>query len=237
MIDIIQNRYAVVHELKDLVYNKDFMRFVNERDHIQQIIENHYWLFGDQYQLVTADVSMRKSLQEFEKIAIGSEKPSDVKDAEWHKRMDIFLYASRMTDYEEQEGLIIELKAPTVSLTPAVFSQIEAYANIVRREPRFSGQKRRWKFFAICSSIDDDVKAKLDGYKVHGKAGLAGITGNFEIYALTWDDIFISFESRYRFLLEKMKNDYEESVDSSDASNASRVIVREKVQRLIDLQV
>ena len=100
-------------------------------------------------------------------------------------------------------------KKPAVSLSAEVMNQIERYANIIRKEPRFSGNSRIWKFYAVCSVVDDDIKARYERYKGHGKLGLAQVIGNFEIYALSWDDIFASFERRYRFIINKLKDDYE----------------------------
>lgn len=61
VIDIIQKRLDVVHQLKEIIYDKSLSRFANERDHIQKIIEQQFWLFGDQYAMVTADVTFRRS--------------------------------------------------------------------------------------------------------------------------------------------------------------------------------
>ena len=46
-VSIIQNRLKVIEILKVLIY--DQTNFTNERDHIQKIIEENYWLFGEQY--------------------------------------------------------------------------------------------------------------------------------------------------------------------------------------------
>jgi len=149
--------------------------------------------------------------------------------------MDIFLYGARMNEANVKEGLVIELKAPSVSLDQVVLSQIERYANMIRKEPQFSGVNRAWRFFAICSSVDDDVQSRYDGYKSHGKFGLASIIGNFEIYAITWDDVFLSFEQRYRFLLEKIQRDFEQTEDDNDdEENIDRQYVTQKVNHLLE---
>lgn len=235
VIDIIQKRFEVVAELKRIVYDPTMSRFANERDHIQKLVEQHFWLFGDQYTMVTADVTFKRSLARFEeKLGVPKEESSTLTAEELRQRMDIFLYGARMNESNVKEGLVIELKAPTVSLDQVVLSQIERYANIIRKEPQFSGQNRAWRFFAICSSVADDVQSKYDGYKSHGKLGLASIVGNFEIYALTWDDIFISFEQRYRFLLEKMQRDFEQTDEPNDEENIDRKYVTKRVNHLLE---
>ncbi|MBQ8620084.1 MAG: ATP-binding protein [Clostridia bacterium] len=234
MVDVIQKRFEVVSELKRIVYDPVTSRFANERDHIQKLVEQHFWLFGDQYAMVTADVTFKRSLASFEeKLGIPKEESSQLTPEELRQRMDIFLYGSRVNEVNVKEGLVIELKAPSVSLDQVVLSQIERYANMIRKEPQFSGVNRAWRFFAICSSVDDDVQSKYDGYKAHGKFGLVSIVGNFEIYAITWDDVFLNFEQRHRFLLEKIQKDFEQTEEIDDDESIDRQYVNEKVKHLL----
>ena len=97
--------------------------------------------------------------------------------------------------------LIVELKAPHVKLSIDVFNQIVRYANTIRKEPRFTGSSRLWKFYAVCAEVEDDVKVKYKNFEHHGKKGLVDIIENFELYALSWDDIFQAFEARHSFCL------------------------------------
>lgn len=238
VIDVIQKRYEIVEELRKIVYDPTMARFANERDHIQKVVEQHFWLFGDQYAMITADVTFRRSLEKFEAhLGLSSDETSVLSPEELRQRMDIFLYGGRMNEAGIKEGLVIELKAPSVTLNQTVLSQIERYAGMIRREPQFSGNNRAWRFYAICSTVDEDVAAKYDGYKSHGKFRLASVVGNFEIYALTWDDIFLSFEQRHRFLLEKMQADFEESAESGSPATIDRQYINDKVQKLIDIQL
>lgn len=240
IIDILQKRYSVIYTLRDIVYDKNMRRFANERDHIQKIVENHYWLFGDQYSLVSADISIKRSIEKFETmLEVPTGEKTTLSEEELRQRMDIVLYGSRWTEAGEIEGLVVELKAPSVVLSSEVLSQIERYANQIRREPRFSGKDRRWKFYAICATIDDDVKSKYEGYKSHNKPGLASITGNFEIYALTWDDIFVSFDQRYRFIAQKLKADYETylSENAADDTQKGRELIDAKVESIVNLSI
>lgn len=152
--------------------------------------------------------------------------------------MDIVLYGSRRTEANQEEGLVVELKAPSVVLTSEVLSQIERYANQILSEPRFSGYDRIWRFFAICSRIGDDVKRKYDGYKAHNKPGLVSVIGNFEIYALSWDDIFISFNRRYSFIAQKLKADLEAYQENNpDDTEINRDAITAKVDRIVNLSI
>ena len=58
-IKFIEDRYKVIELLKSIVY--DLTKFANERDHVQKIVERHFWLFGEQYNLASADQRMHWS--------------------------------------------------------------------------------------------------------------------------------------------------------------------------------
>lgn len=60
---IMQRCGKVIEVLKTIVF--DYAGYANERDHVQKIVEQHYWLFGEQYHLVTADKRMQKALEEY----------------------------------------------------------------------------------------------------------------------------------------------------------------------------
>ena len=218
---LLQDDYASVkkeipkHPLLKVSLVGELNTYANERDHVQKIVEQHYWLFGEQYHLVTADKRMQKALEEYLYLLYGDKAPNPVltPDEEELRRMDIFACAARNTEDANgsaiQENLVVELKAPKVVLTKAVLRQIEDYMDYVRKQPLFNSQYRRWKFIAVCSAVDDDVKARYDSQKSKGKKGLVAEIDNYEVYALTWDDVFQSFDLRHAFLLDKLKMDKE----------------------------
>lgn len=123
--------------------------------------------------------------------------------------MDIFLCSARKVEDNYgnflEENIVVELKAPKVPLSIKVQRQIEDYMRFIRRQPQFSSIHRRWKFIAVCKEVDDDIKAQYKAYEHLGKRGLIYYVDAFEIYALSWDDIFKSFDIRHGFLLDKLK--------------------------------
>lgn len=212
-IKFIEDRYRVIEGLRRIVF--DLTEYSNERDHVQKIVEQHYWLFGEQYNLVTADQRMKKALETYLYILYGDSAPTATlrPDDEVLRRMDIFTCGKRRysdgTECGIEENLIIELKAPKIKLSKAVLRQVEDYMDFIRKQPQFSSPYRVWKFVAVCSEMDDDVKSRCLAQKEKGKLGLVTQIENYEVYALTWDDIFSSFELRHSFLLDKLKMDQE----------------------------
>lgn len=54
-----------------------------------------------------------------------------------------------------------------------------------------------------------------------GSLGLVTAIDNYEVYALTWDDVFKSFEIRHSFLLDKLKVDQEAIAEELTAKSDS----------------
>ena len=235
-ISIIEKRVSVIEALKKIVF--DYTEFANERDHIQKLVEQHFWLFGEQYHMLTADKNMRVSLHKFEEITAqeSSNGAHAIPDKEALQRMDIFLYSQHVLNNSDSEMLIVELKAPQIKLSIDVFNQIVRYANTIRKEPRFTGSSRSWKFYAVCAEVEDDVKVKYKNFEHYGKKGLADIIENFELYALSWDDIFQAFEARHNFLLDRLKLDYsqiEAELGIAGDAPASKADVTALTQKLV----
>lgn len=238
IIQFIEDRYKVVEALKQVVF--DYTDYANERDHVQKIVEQHYWLFGEQYNLVTADQRMQKALANYLNILYGSDAPDATlnPDQEEMRRMDIFLCGARKTEDsvgdEIQENLVIELKAPKVVLTKKVLRQIEDYMDFVRKQPQFNTQLCRWRFIAVCNNVDDDVRARYATNQTKGKKGLVFSVENYELYALTWADVFKSFELRHSFLLKKLKID-QEAIEKDISQQLGNSTGREAVNNLTAL--
>lgn len=215
-IKLIENRYTVIEILKLLVY--DLNKFTNERDHIQKIIEENYWLFGEQYSLVSADKNFEKTLKSYLAImdkdrGIDNYNENDYKidNIDRLRRPDIFMCRSRSLEMansiEGEENIIIELKEPNVVLSKKVYRQVEDYMDLIMNENRFNSDLRRWKFILVSTSVDDFIKGLYKSCQDKGRAFLVRWVDKYEIYAMTWDDVFKSFEIKHKYLLEKLSID------------------------------
>lgn len=213
---LIENRYKVIELLKILIFGLD--KFTTERYHIQKVIQENYWLFGEQYSLVSADEPFERALMEYLYILDGI-KDSDsnkktkykIENQEKLKRPDVFVCRKRMVEEydcnEIEENIIVELKEPRVILRKDVFRQVEDYRDIIMSEPRFNSQLRRWKFYIVSSKIDNFIKGQYEAFRDKGKKFLVSQINNFEIYAMTWDDVFKNFQIRHAFLYQKLEFD------------------------------
>lgn len=209
-INLVKNRMLVVEGLKQLIY--DLEQFTNERDHIQTIIEENYWLFGEQYNLVSADKPFTAALLEYTYILDGKSNKGNLTADDGQRRPDIFIskcQALPSFSYSTflEENIIVELKRPSVIIGKEQFRQIEDYRDIILKEPRFQSQRRKWIFIVVGKEVDDFIKEQYKSFSDKNRPLLVHYQENFEIYALTWDDVFLTFQHREEFILEKLNFD------------------------------
>lgn len=210
LISLLENRFQVINIIKSLVFDHD--KFATERDHIQKVIENNYWLFGEQYHLASSDKNFEIALSNYLTIIEKGDKiTAKIDDKKKLKRADIFICKqievpdSTTSEYNIEENIIVELKRPSVTIGKEQFSQVEDYLRFIKNEPRFNSQLRKWKFILIGKKVDDFIENKYESQKDKGKRYLVEGVKNYEIYAMTWDDIFRIFESRHKHLIDKLE--------------------------------
>lgn len=214
-ISLIENRFKVIELLKLLVY--DLKKFTKEVSHIQKVMEENYWLIGEQYHLVSANENFKTLKDKYTQVVTKEENQRGEKttDPDINRRPDIFICRKRsVPDLQDdqldlEENIIIELKRPTIKIGKDQLRQIEDYLDIIIRDDQFNSQKRIWKFYAISNSVDEHTKLQYDFAKDKGKRFLVKAVSNYEIYALTWDDVFTSFNLRHKFLVDKLELDKE----------------------------
>jgi hypothetical protein len=237
-LKLIEERYEKVELLKTLVF--DLHKFTNERDHVQAVVEDNYWLFGEQYNLVSADQTFEKSLKQYFENFLNQQTPAKAKRADDTRRPDIFLCRKRTYDHavdhnsQIEENVIVELKAPSVTIGKDQFRQIQDYMDYIIEQPQFNSTTRRWKFYLVSAKIDQTILTQQASLKDRGRAHLTHQVDNvYEIYVMSWDDVFRSFDIRHKFITEKLefdKNAIREELELNgiELSRASSTIVTRK---------
>jgi len=212
-INLIENRFKVVELLKKLVF--DLKEFTNERDHIQKVVEDNYWLLGEQYHLVSANESFDSLLNKYIQVLNkgAKKKKAKIDNEESNRRPDIFICRKQFTtdpldeDAGIEENIIVELKRPNVDIGKDQLRQIEDYLDLIINEDQFNSSKRFWKFYAISNRLDSYTIQQQEAFKDKGKRNLVKAIGNYELYAMKWDDVFMNFDLRHKFIVDKLQFD------------------------------
>lgn len=235
-IKMLDDRKEIIETLKEIVFKGE--QSTNERNHIQKIMEKNFWIFGEQYHLVTADKNFEKALEEYEYVLYGKKSKEEYKidNQDRLRRMDIFICAKKPLDVyletsKTEENIVLELKAPYVDIDRVIFRQIEDYMDLIKKQPQFNSTSREWKFYAISNRIDDFIKDKYKENEDKGFPFLVKKVDNCKIFIMTWDDVFKNFEHKYRYLYEKLnfeKNEIEKELEDKEK------LTREDINKLTD---
>lgn len=218
-IKLIEDREGAILLLKSLVY--DLNKFTNERDHVQEAVQENTWLFGEEFNCLTCDKNFEMALSEYVWYLDGIKSVDDktikkysINHPERLRRMDIFLCKQRLVDSPEygdttqlEENLIVELKSPKIILGKEQLRQVEDYRDFIIQEKRFHSEMKIWKFFLVGNNVDEYIKEQYKTVRDKGKKYLVRWQDNFEIYCMTWADMFDSYKVKHNFLLQKLNFD------------------------------
>ncbi len=216
-IDMLQGRLKVVSALKAMVFDKSLNAY--EVSDIQAMVSSAFWLFGENYNIVTeAEPDFQQALESYlQKInkevkGISKSKINEVKikHPDANKEMDIFAFRQNKIS-NTIENIVVELKRPNVKLGEIEVSQIKTYMSLIYSEPRFNSPDASWTFILIGNEFDSSgyIKREMDTNKTWGKKNLIQHVDDFgqhyDIFVRTWSSIFDDFELRHKYLLDRLE--------------------------------
>lgn len=205
----VSDRIAVLEGLKQLLFNKQISPKVKERSHLQGIIGAEHWLFGEEYAMHVSDMGLTKVLQAH--LECLGRDPSDAKpvtDGDGRVRRVDFMFGRSLEHAENQrEHLVVEIKAPEVTLTRKELNQIEDYAETVAADSQFDSETTRWEFFLVGKKMDQYVANRSDrddnkrgpAYQIPGR--------NARVWVKEWSTVIAEAEHRMKFVQEQLKYD------------------------------
>lgn len=225
-IRLIQNRIRTISALKVAVKPENGM---NEVDDLQKLVEQSFWIFGEEYNIVTqAEPDFNQALMEYlDKLydtVPGTSKSNYSKDKIEHpdvnKEMDLFAFRQNVQN-SIIDNIVVELKHPKVKLGEKELSQVKTYMNVIMSDSRFNASNMRWKFYLVGNDFDSSnyIHNEMRNAINWGKKNLVCHVDNngiqYEIFVLKWSELFADFEIRHNFLLKKLEMKREELLVSS----------------------
>lgn len=205
-IQLLSDRIKVIQTLKEIVFRKDYNSYEAQ---IQSIVEEHYWIFGEQYNLITAaEPDFELALRGLVKQETGVDEKKTINHPDKNKEMDIFMVRQDRRGLVT-ENVVVELKRPSILLGEKEVSQVKRYMRVIKSDPRFNAGKVKWTFYLVGSKYDTSkyIEGELESHKANGQPFLIHTADNglTNIYVLQWSEIFDDFSRRYEFLMEKLK--------------------------------
>ncbi|MBD8836855.1 ATP-binding protein [Paenibacillus sp. CFBP 13594] len=206
-IRLVQDRFKAINYLQEMVFRKDLR--ANEVDHLQKFIEKHYWIFGEQYHLVTAaEPKFEEALRRYVHLLTKVEIEGKIDHPDKLREMDIFMVRVEK-QVERISNIVVELKHPSISLGKKQYDQVINYLQVILNQQEFNSSQMQWEFLLVGNKFDQTgyIEQLLENAANHGERskGLVFKTGKFKVYIKTWADIFTEFEIRHKYLDDKLQ--------------------------------
>ncbi len=224
LVKLIEDRQTIIQSLKELVFDKEL--YAKEVPHIQALVENHYWIFGEQYNLITAaEPDFELALKGLIKSKTGKDEHVELDHEDKNKEMDIYMIRQDRKG-NVTENVVVELKRPSVLLGEKELSQVKKYMQVIRSDDRFNMGNVKWTFYLVGNRFNTSgyIEGEIENNKSHGEEHLVYSVdnGNTKIFVLKWSEIFDEFSRRHEYLLEKLK--LEESLWLQHNNSADEVV-------------
>lgn len=230
-IKLIQDRILVIEDLKKLVFKHELE--AGEVKNLQKFIENHYWIFGEEYRMICAEeVKFEEALNKYIYYLRGVSEKKFIQHPDKYKEMDLFLAGKEYRD-GGPHNLVIEIKNPTTikKLTNKEYGQIEKYMDVIFKQDCFNDNREQWDFYLIGQDYDDIVARKV----AKKETGLCSEGENYKLYVKKWSQIINDIERRHKYLLEKLKTERQELSKAqtleevmTEMSNNSAIVQKQK---------
>lgn len=201
-IKLVEDRIRTLETLKEMVYSDNI--YFLESD-LQKIIEEHFWIFGDEYNFMIAseedDFTKLRNIYYDKVLKISKDEYEQYKIS--RKQVDLFI-SGLVSEGKSIKNLVVEIKKPSKPIGMEEYKQIETYSEIIKNESQFNGFNHNWDFLLIGKDFSDDYISDL--YIDQSRGLVKEIKNkNIRIFCLRWIDLLEGVKFRLDFLKNKLE--------------------------------
>jgi hypothetical protein len=210
--NVVASRNKFLSGLEHLLFDPVDAGTVGERDHLHRLLERELWIFGEAYHLMSSErglTEMLRSHLKLEGLPIRVVEPVKRWDGR-AGRTDLHL-AVKMQEFDRIRHLVVELKAPDITLGRKELDQLEDYANVVLKNSAFATDKAEWDFLLIGTDWDEVVENRisedarqlgrfLDPPRKPGRPRVRA-------YVRRWRDVIDENRARVAFVTRNLEHD------------------------------
>lgn len=203
-------RLTFLNVLHELVYG-DVAKHLKERSQLHRILEPQSWLFGPRFHLATSDQSFREvvrrhrekaGLSAVEEDALGKVKTFD-------DIPDLFMVTTKDYPVEpKHHHLLVELKAPSVSLGPKELEQVRRYARTIQESSQFDKITTRWDVVLISARASSE--AEFERNQEGQPPGLVLQSKNLTVWAHVWSEVITRARDEMQLVQQHLQNKSQE---------------------------
>jgi hypothetical protein len=206
---LVADRLKFLRGLSIILFDPELKGKLKERSQLHKILETNTWLFGEEYNLWASDKELTTVLKMHKKYLDPSLVIDDPVKLIYKTRGIVDLMLSRTTKRHRAndfEHLVIELKAPKVTLNSSHVVQIEEYAAAVDGDDRFKRVEGvKWHFWLLSDDYDDYVARRISGGP-EPQRRLISKSERISIGVKTWGEVIEENTARLQFIQEKLEH-------------------------------
>lgn len=210
--NVVTGRNKFLAGLERLLFPTAGTDTVGERDHLHPMLERELWIFGEQYHLMSSERGLTEMARNhLNLLGLPSKKVEPVK--RWDERtgrVDLHL-AVKMEQFEVARHLIVELKAPGITLGRKELNQVDDYAHTIREKSVFATDRAMWDLILVGTDYDSVVEDRfIAGSRSEGlvlapepKPGRPRV----RVFVRRWREILDENRARLRLITDSLEHD------------------------------
>lgn len=204
----IDHRLEVIDKLKLLISEHE--KETLEVKHIQKILDENFWLFGEQFRLFSStEGALKNVLMKYAKEILSIDEAE--LNTQPNGEVDLFLTKTESIGEKIQKNIVVEIKRASKKLKQTVeYLQIDNYRKKILEQNLCNGETQYWEFHLIGKNYDEDIAELIENAKQHGETE-KGLTlniknGRVKIYVRKWSDILeVEWGTKMKYLKEKLE--------------------------------
>lgn len=206
---LVADRLKFLEALRFILFDFEARQKLRERSQLHKILEQNTWIFGEEFNLWASDKELTTILKAHrDKLDPDLVIDEPVKVVNKTRGIvDLMLSrAQRRHRHNDLEHLVIELKAPKVTINASHLMQIEGYALAVEEDPRFNRvDGLHWHFWIISDEYNKEVAARIkNGPDPQRRLIQKG--ARVSVGVKTWGEVLEENNARLQFVKEKLEH-------------------------------
>jgi hypothetical protein len=203
---IVTDRLEFLTAFEMLVH--DYRKELKERGQLQKLLEANAWIFGEEFSLAGAEVSLKQALRHHASV-VGEDIDDAPVESVRGKKVDIIdLFLTRsvpLRQGQEYDFLVVEIKRPSRTIDISVFQQTVGYATAMARDPRFYNQKIKWSFWMVGVDLDPFIRG-LTRRNNHPAGRVTELSDevDVDVWAFTWSELIHDCRARMEFFRKNL---------------------------------
>lgn len=230
----VSEKLEFLNFLHEIVYG-ELSNVLKERSQLHKIIENELWVFGENYNgtpHLWSDKKIGNILDTLHSKFLDYDPTKDdenlIEENNLDDITDLFFYNEKITDSDEKEIMVVELKSPKCAIGLKELNQIDRYAFTLEQHSALPSDKVKYKLILVSSRLNAYAKSKVKSqrelYKetpfLFDKKTEKGI----EVYVMSWAEIIElnkrklgylhkQLEVKDKSVKEKFEEEYPQLID------------------------